>query len=334
MVAIRELVGEQAGLRVVNATPIERGEFIEIEFGDDRVSFVAKIETTPDPRGLVERMQRWSATTGSGAPALLASTYIAPSLKRALEAAGLGWIERGGMHLKTSRHLIHIEGGARPAKSRLGASSPAVQKTSRALLEKPNELWSLVDITSATGIHPSSASRALANLVEEGLVSKEAGGWSVVDGTVLLDHWLERMQARRNQKVERYFFTHARLRETAERIVGAAGDHRIAFTGRFAAESISPVVAASRLDIYVHPFHDVSNWAEEILGWMPLSGPEEATVVLKHSPDGGAFIGSHLEGPTPVVGRAQLIADLTQEGGRSQQAVTALRETWGLHEIA
>jgi DNA-binding transcriptional ArsR family regulator len=321
-------------VQILASTSVPRGQLVKISVAGEKIDLAVKIEAAPDPRGVAERLRAWRDQAAPERDVLLASAYIAPSVKRTLEAAGVGWAEAGGIHLKTAAHLIHIEGRARPERSKLNISSPAAQKTIRALLENPKDLWTLKAITDMTGIHLSSASRALDRLVRHGLVERaRGGGWVVVDGAVLLDSWLSLRQSSQNKIVERHFFTRAPLAKVAAQIVDAAGEHQVAFTGRFAAEMVKPVVAAARLDLYIHPFFDVSTWAERTLKLMPLPGPEEARVVLKHSSDEGAFVAASGALGMPIVGKGQLIADLLAEGGRSEQAADALRELWGIDAI-
>ncbi len=161
------------------------------------------------------------------------------------------------------------------------------------------------------------------------MVVKSKEGWRINNPARLLDAWLEARLAAEKPAVAGFFTseTHsAVLRKLSRRMLPA--EAILLLTGTAAAEMLVPLLPAETIDAYLFPPRLVSRFAEKEMGWVPS---EKLVKIRFHlSADEGPRVGAFRQGAIPLVGKAQLLLDLSREGGRALQVAEALREKWNL----
>ncbi|MGH2663154.1 MAG: hypothetical protein ACRDH8_10200 [Actinomycetota bacterium] len=332
---LENIVEKVPGLRLLSYNEKEGTGRLAIANSSAKVRL---FDIAPRGPGLRDRLQELEKSLSPGEIPVVIAPSLGPSTRRLLEQSGWGWIDHhGNFHLAHRDALIHVErplprgavGGAP-----LGRASSARWRVARALLQEPQRLYRLPDLENLAEAHVSSISRGLKGLVEDHLVERVNGGWRVIDPPSLLDAFVESRVQLSRKAVEAFYFVHpASVRELMASLVSAAeaASLEVAFTGFTAAEMIQPLVPATQVDAYVHPYSVHGNRLRQLLRLIDAPA-EDANLRVRSSSDKGAFVGAKLldEFDLPVVGHAQLIADLYAIGGRANEAAELLRKQWGL----
>lgn len=302
-----------------------------VDVNGHRFRLALEWKNTLDPRNIESLARELGRVAGNAIP-VIAARYIPPSVKRRLEEAQVGWLDAlGGIHLEGAGILIHVE---RPTprgyvpRPRGDIFGSAAGRVVQALLEDPRGLFDLALLQrDAIVTAPSTVSRALSSLVDAGYVTRVEGGWTVPDSGALLDAWLDAgLRKARPRRVG--CFSREPITKVRQRLTGWTSDVELLLTGPSAAEMYRPLLPATTLDIYVFPAAKSSFSAERTMSLIPTE--TAANVNLWIATNGSPRVGKSLVRDVPVVGRAQLLLDLTRIGGRSKQVVEELRRDWGL----
>jgi len=197
------------------------------------------------------------------------------------------------------------------------------------MLEEPDSYWSLKSIARIAHVQAlSTVSRSLERFEAAGLVSREQGGWRILDAALLLDAWLASGLAAPAQAPLGFF---CRGGVTAARVQienRPQGEEAVLLTGPAAAELIEPLMPADRLDAYIFPPSLTERWAERQMGWVPSEHAPNCYLWLATT--AAPRVGERRDLGAPIVGRAQLLLDLTRAGGRAEEVVGVLRAGWKL----
>lgn len=325
------------GLRVVSyERPADEAVDLVVEAEVGRTPLVLAIERkeTLDPRS-VDRVLVRLSTVPKGWLPIVAAPYIAPGIRRRLEAGGIGWLDGfGNVHIDDPNQgvVIHVErpiprGAAPRPKGRL--FGPAAGRVAQALIEEV-EARDLADLAQRSRVRGlSTVSRALSRLEEEDLVRRERGGWVASDKTALLDAWLD-AKLRVPGPPVRSFFTQEARSDVVHKLESLNGDHGfvVVFTGSFAAERLAPLRSADTVDVYVFPSMKASTLGRDRFGWTPTEKLPIVRFLLASNED--AKVGATKTRGLFMVGRAQLVLDLHREGGRAIEVAAELRRRWGL----
>lgn len=305
-----------------------------VRVGGTEFNLLIEEKKSLDPRGLEAFLDRWERTRPKEGIPVLVAEYVGPSIRRRLEAVGIGWLDHhGNIHIEDGEILVHVErplprGAVPRPRGRLFSTSGG--RVAQALLERPGEHRNLDALASTAHVSVSTVSRALDRFEREGLVERGLAGWFTPSPPALLDAWLDAFLHRRGPEIRQFFSPDppsrilGQLVDASADLVGISG---VLLTGLTAAELIEPLVPSQRVDAYVFPPMKASELAA-VAGWIPTE--EVPTVRLLLSPNEGPRVGEDEIGGHRIVGRAQLILDLMREGGRAVQVVDALRKTWGL----
>lgn len=330
---IEEALRNVQAVRLIGFEPVEaRGidAIARVDANGHRLRLALEWKSTLDPRNIASLTHELGRVAGNAIP-VIAARYIPPSVKRRLEEAHVGWLDSlGGIHLQRAGTLIHVELPTprgyvpRPRGDIFGSAAGRVVQ---ALLEEPSGIFDLELLQrDAIVTAPSTVSRALSSLVNAGYVTRVEGGWTVPDGSALLDAWLDaRLRKAGPRRVG--FFSREPITKIRQRLTGWTSDVELLLTGPSAAEMFRPLLPATTLDIYLPPAKS-SSFAERTMSLIPTESA--ANVSLWIATDGSPRVGKSLVRDVPVVGRAQLLLDLTRIGGRSKQVAEELRRDWGL----
>lgn len=330
-----EALGRLPGLRVLSVeAPGLRESFdliAHVEVGRTKLLLAVEPRSAVDPRsveGIIGRL----GSLGTKAVPVVAAPYVAPAVRRRLEANGIGWVDDfGNAHVEDRSRgvLVHVErpvprGAAPRARGRM--FGPAAGRIAQALLEltEPQGLASLAHLADVRAL--STVSRTLDRFEEEGLVHREAEGWLAPDPPALLDAWLD-AKLRAPGPLARTFFTQEPRSKVVQRLNEIHRDDvEILFTGAFAAERLVPLLPSDTVDAYVFPPAKASLVGEHRLGWTPSE--KQPVVRLFLASDDGPRVGAGERRGLHMVGRAQLLLDLHRQGGRALEVVTELRREW------
>jgi len=305
----------------------------EVRFGKIRLRLAINWKNSLDARFL-EGIVKQAKNRAGGALPVLAASYVSPAGRRILERLGMGWLDSfGNMHVECRGRLIHIErpvprGAVPRAKGLLFGS--AAGRVAQALLEEPGRAYHLEELRRAAFVtSASTVSRALFRFRVDGLVDKSRAGWRINDAARLLDTWLEARLAAPGPAVAGFFTSEAKS-SVLRKLLSKPSSEEVMWllTGAAAAEALVPLLPAETIALYVFPPRLAARLGEKEMGWVPSEKLANVRILL--SPDEGPKIGAYRHEGTPHVGRAQLLLDLSREGGRARQVVEALREKWRL----
>lgn len=331
---IEEALRNVQAVRLIGFEPVEaRGidAIAKVDVNGHRLRLAIEWKSTLDPRNIEGLTRELRRVAGNAIP-VIAARYIPPSVRGRLEEAHVGWLDSlGGIHLQGAGILIHVE---RPtprgyvSRPRGDIFGSAAGRVVQALLEEPSGIFDLELLQrDAIVTAPSTVSRALSSLVSAGYVTRVEGGWTVPDGSALLDAWLDaRLRKAGPRRVG--FFSREPITKIRQRLTGWTSNVELLLTGPSAAEMFRPLLPATTLDIYLFPPAKSSSFAERTMSLVPTESA--ANVNLWIATDESPRVGRSLVRDVPVVGRAQLLLDLTRIGGRSKQVVEELRRDWGL----
>jgi hypothetical protein len=321
LVALRQEPGSKSRLEAT----------AEVKLGRNRLRLAIIWKSKLDPRYLDGIQEDLHGRVGGGL-LLLGASYIPPSVRRELERRGIGWIDSfGNLYINSGGCLIHIERplprGKAPHDKRFAFGSTASRVT-QALLEQPERAFRLEELRLAALITaPSTVSRALSELRTLGFVDKSKDGWRVNNAAFLLDAWLEARLAVAKPPFSGFFSSESNSTIIKKLASKSSPDEVILlFTGTVAAEMLAPLLPAETIDLYLYPPRLASNFGEKEMGWVPSEKLPKVRIYL--TAEEGPKVGASPHDGFPMVGKAQLLLDLSREGGRALQVVEALREKW------
>jgi DNA-binding transcriptional ArsR family regulator len=169
---------------------------VDVEVGRTPLVLAIELKKTLDPRS-VDRVLARLGNVPQGRLPMVAAPYVAPGIRRRLEAGGVGWLDSfGNAHIEDPARgvVVHVErpiprGEVPRPRGRLFGS--AAGRVTQALIEEvePRDLSHLAKRARVQSL--STVSRALSRLEEDDLVVRERDGWIVSDKTTLLDAWLD-----------------------------------------------------------------------------------------------------------------------------------------------
>jgi len=306
---------------------------VDVEVGRTPLVLAIELKESLDSRSVDRDLARLGKVPQGWLP-IVAAPYIAPGIRRRLEAGGVGWLDRfGNAHIDDPARgvVVHVERPIprgevpRPRGRPFGS---AAGRVTQALIEEvePQHLSHLAKRARVQSL--STVSRALSRLEEDDLVVRERGGWIVSDKAALLDAWLDAKLRAPGPPVRSLFTQEARSR-VVHRLESLKDDHEsvAVFTGSFAAERVVPLLPAETVDVYVFPSVKASTLADW-LGWTPTEKQPIVRFLLASNED--PCVGAVERRGLFMVGKAQLVLDLHREGGRAVEVASGLRRQWGL----
>lgn len=223
-------------------------------------TFAIKVKNTPY-QSVQDIVRQLLAITPAGDTRLLFMTeYANPPLRRALEDAGISYVDTTGWASVTSCDplvLIRLDGAAKPPRPRetvatIRLTGPATARIIRYLLHShpPVGIRELAALSSSSS---AAVSKLMPTLVAAGAIERcEDGAITGVRKRTLLDRWTADYSFRNGNGVVGDYLAPRGLRRTLDRIPDI-GD--ITVTGSAAAREylppgITPVVPLSVLTLY------------------------------------------------------------------------------------
>lgn len=169
--------------------------------------FAVELAGTP-PATYAAKWERLQAVRlkGSSWVRLLAVPYMTEHGRELCEASGINWLDMSGnASVRGSGLRLHVAGRpnkhARPGRPSSPFATRAVRLT-RALLQAPDRTWTISECAAASGLDLSQASRTVRRLVDDALLSREAGVVRVPSPERLLEAWRADADFTKHRRVE------------------------------------------------------------------------------------------------------------------------------------
>jgi hypothetical protein len=319
---LTELLGEP-GLRLDAPSATDGG--VDLVGHDEQGHrWVFQVKASSQPGRVADVASRMRDLRRDDTIPVLVVPYMTSAGARAVEEAGLSWIDlSGNARIRSDDLYVRVEGRPNQFRSRGRPSSPFAPKSARVtrvLLEDPGRWWRQKELVAATGLDDGSVSRIVRRLDEEMLLERRERELRPRDPDRLLDAW-----------AQDYRFTHHDVltchisgsgielaRDLALRL--GALDVRHAFTGLPAAWAIDHFARFRLTTVYVEG--DPRDAAKRLELRQSSAG---ANVQLVGPDDLGVFFGEHPHDGLNCVSSAQVYLDLLHLPERAPEAAEHLR---------
>lgn len=249
-----------------------------------------------------------------------------PGLREAAENAGINYLDLAGGGRVIAPGLVYVASPRRdPGGITRVRPSPFATKASRVvrvLLSDPKKAWRLSDVALLSHLNPGNVHRALAALLDRGMVERDEDAYVVADPGSLLEAWADQQQEPRERVL---LDPGGNLRPFISRLVDELGG-RAVVSGELAAEELAPHLPAE--SAIVHCF-DERRFAElprddRPLPFLPVRVRPGQVLVDLADEGYGAF---RLErAGMPLASPLQVYVDLARDRGRGREAAEHLRE--------
>jgi hypothetical protein len=247
-------------------------------------------------------------------------------LSEAAEEAGVSYLDLGGRGRVVAPGLVYVApphvGWAGLSRSNASPFAPKASRVVRVLLSDPRRPWRLSDVAVLSELNPGNVHRALAGLVDRGMVERDEDAYVVADPGSLLEAWADQRQEPR----ERISLQHeGDLHGVVRRLVDALHGHAVV-SGELAAEEFAPYLPAASAIIHALDPDDFAALQRPVER-SPLLGlgaaPGRVVIDLADAGCGGFRV---LKDDLPLASPQQVYVDLARDRGRGREAAEHLRE--------
>lgn len=293
---------------------------VHLQHGDVAVQLNAAGLSVPYPSGLQRLL--------SSEPNIeLVVVERAPEgLRKAVAEAGINYLDLAGRGRVIAPGLVYVA-SPRPnypvGSARSSPFAPKASRVVRVLLSDPGRPWRLSDVAVLSELNPGNVHRALAALVDRGMVERDEDAYVVSDPGSLLEAWADQHQEPR----ERLWFPYeGDLRDFVRKLIGDLGEHAVV-SGELAAEELAPYLPAESAIIHaLDPDAFSSLPRPEIRPPIPHLSPRPGQVVVNASDAGDGQFRVVKDG-LPLAAPSQVYVDLARDRGRGREAAEHLRES-------
>ncbi|MFE4359046.1 hypothetical protein [Kitasatospora sp. NPDC056800] len=282
----------------------------------------------------VELLRRLSHYTNL----VVMAPWLSPKTQQLLKQHGIGYLDlTGNISLRVARPAIVVQtdGATRspralaPSQSKTTLAGPKASRLIRLLADvrPPHRAG---ELATASSLSLAYVSRLLDALEDQLLIRRTGRVITEVDWPDLLRARAEHSSLLRPNSYAGFLApngTSAVLRRISD--LPPAGSDGVAVTGTWAAHGIAPIVAGGQLMLYVAPWLDSEELADD-LGL--LSVHENADVLLLKAPDPVVFDGATVVEGIQRVAMSQLVLDCLSGPGRLPAAGEAVLEYMATHE--
>jgi hypothetical protein len=294
--------------------------------GRVRVAAKSRVE----PRDVDYLAAAWRPTLDR--PVLIAAPHLSPRTQERLRDRGFAYADlTGNVRLELAEPGLFIETtGAREnpgpgTRDRKSLKGPKAGRLVRALCDFRPPVG-LRELAKRAGVDPGYASRVIAFLDREALVSRTMrGSLTAVDWRALLTRWSQEYSPFGRQGATMYLAARG-IPAVTERL--KVLKVRYSVTGSWAAAQVAPVAPPRLLALYVDRPRDV----EEMLGLRPAEAG--ANVALLTPLDDVVFARSSVTKDVTIAALSQVAVDLMTSPGRGPNEAEALMDWMQVHEDA
>lgn len=261
-----------------------------------------------------------------GAYGVFAAPYISDKSAQLCSEANIGYIDlAGNCRLSFDGVFIETRGNPNPFTEKRELKSlfaPKAERILRTLLGEPRRIWKTEELAQAAKVSLGQVTNVRRLLAEREWISKRRPGIELTQPLELLETWRSQYRPDRSRRVRCYAMATVGEIETniAERC--NRDRTRYALTGFSGAGRYAPFTSYQTVTVYV-------DYPPE--GFALLTNLKPVTsggnVVLLTPYDEGVFFGSRNMAGQTAASPVQCYLDLKREGGRSEEAATALLET-------
>lgn len=292
---------------------------VRLQHADGRIALKAAGLSVPYPSGLKRLL--------SSDPDLdLVVVERAPKgFRKAAREAGLSYLDLSGRGHVVAPGLVYVASPhvdwAKLNPSRSAPFAPKASRVVRILLSDPARQWRLSEIAELAELNPGNVHRALAALVDRGVVERDEDSYVLVDPGSLLEAWADQHQSPRDRIWLRHDGDVRRLvREVVELLDGNA-----VVSGEFAAEELAPYLPAE--SAIVHALApDALSALERLESAVPrLSRGVGPGDVVVDAADAGYGAFREVKKKLPLAAPVQVYVDLADDRGRGREAAEHLR---------
>lgn len=246
-----------------------------------------------------------------------------PGLREAAEKTGLSYLDLNGGGRVVAAGLVYMAPPHPAARARESRSSPFAPKSSRVvrtLLSDPHNRWRLSDVAALSHLNPGNVHRALAALVDRGVVERDENAYLVADAGSLLEAWADQHQRPRERV---WAPCEGDLRGCVRDLLAKLGANA-AVSGEMAAEELAPYLPAETAIVHCH---DAEAFAALVTAEDEPSlafGAPRGRILVDLADEGYGAFGSKRNG-LPLASPAQVYVDLAADRGRGREAAEHLR---------
>lgn len=278
------------------------------------------------------QLQRLAGTSSEIDQVMVWAESLSEGARKLLESAGIGYFDASGsLSIKLGqRELLIDRPPIKPSwKSVSSLFTPEREKVLHALLLGWNNWRTGIDLVAASGASPNTVSVLMRELERLDMVQSKGSGRSVqrqlIDPEELLQTWAQDWESRKQAKARWFAFSQNpnALGEMLADRMGNDPTQPWAFTGQYAANSVSPLLTAvSGYDLIVPP-----GTTDEIAHRLDLKRADKGFNVTLHECSEFALQHrSEIDGrkgwfASPIV----LYLELAEAGGRSRELAMAIK---------
>ena len=250
-------------------------------------------------------------------------SHIPPGLQKAAEEMSVSYLDVQGYGRVVQPGFFYF---ASPSwrhgpliPQRRSPFAPKASRIVRGLLAQPRKEWKLSELANLVDLDPGNAHKVLGALVDEGLVDRHSGGYSVGDPGTLLEAWADRNRPPREQ---------VRLSvpddlSSAVRRSSNIANLEVALSGELAAEILISYLPAHSAILYVFSAAEFEEVRLSEQRQIPAAlGSRFIWVWL--ADEGVKHFGSEVEG-LRLVSPHQLYVDLLRSKGRGREVAEEIR---------
>lgn len=261
--------------------------------------------------------QARSMTTGPTDVPVVAARYLASSVRDALAAEGLSFVDAtGNVRIVVERPAMFISSQGedrdpwRKGRPRGTLKGEPAARVSRALLDHRRD-WTVRELVAASGSSTGAAYRVLEYLEREDLVVKEDRRYRVTDWERLLRAWSADAPFQATSRTMAFIDPHG-----VDSLLGKLGKEppfSVAVTGSVAAKQWATYAPAKAVYIYVSSIQEAS----EQWGLRPNTAAPNVILLEPRTVGDVPFVNTVLsKDGYPVAAPAQVAADLLHGPGR------------------
>ena len=296
-------------------------DVIQLRSPDKRTALlVVDAKTRVFPRDVAELKAQLDRYRGAGS--LLIAPFLSRGTQRRLREVGQNYLDlTGNIRVAIARPGLYVEtiGAAEdpspPRETRRSLKGAKAGRLVRALCDYPPP-FSLSDLASKAGINVGYASRLVAWLAREDLITGRArGAVDAVDRVALIRRWADDYDVLRSNVVASFLDPRG-LSNTTQRLFQV--DVRYAVTGSLAASKMAPIAPPRLAMVYVSAIEPVA----EALKLRPAETGINVMLLLPF--DDVVFERTSQRDSLTLAAPSQVAADLMTSPGRGPSEAEAL----------
>lgn len=258
---------------------------------------------------------------------LFVAPYISETTAEMLRSNGCSFMDlSGNCHILTRRIIIRIGGNpnlykeVRSQKNYFSKSSSAASAVLRTMLNEPDRLWKVKELSEVTGKAIGTVSNVKAFLTQKDLIDEKPSAFRLKNVKELFCAWSG--EYHKKDSIERQYYTLDTVPEAEAKISKWSLSHeKDAFLSGFsAAARYAPTVRYNKINVYVEE-KSVFEFVKD-LSLEPVRSGGNIIITVPHDETPGMF--RRVVDSSVVASPAQTIIDLLGMPNRGEEAADAI----------